>query len=131
MFSLLRKKKVTFPNFLFIYIMIYICSHGNERKHWICPRPTLPFLLVIIVVCDFLLLHILFFYKAVLAPAPLQFLHLPCFLCSPSILLPSSWPSLHLSPQQPFWSPLPTLHLQASHSSLSALLHQRLTPPTA
>ena len=27
-----------------------------------------------------------FFNKAVLATAPLQFLHLPCFLCSPSIL---------------------------------------------
>ena len=48
--------------------------------------PTLPFLLVIMVVCNFLLLLILFFCKAVLAPAPLQFLHLPCFSCSPSIL---------------------------------------------
>ena len=46
-FFIKKKKKVTFPNFLFIYSMIYICSHGNERKHLICPRPTLPFLFVI------------------------------------------------------------------------------------
>ena len=69
--------------------MIYICSHGNESKHWICP-PYLFFLSLwlcaISCYCLLLLFFKFFSCKAVLVPAALQFLHLPCFLCSPSIL---------------------------------------------
>ena len=64
--------------------MIYICSHGNERKHWICP----PYLFFLLLWLGAISCYCLFFFfdKAVLATAPLQFLHLPRFLCSPSIL---------------------------------------------